>query len=252
MISTEEKIAILKNTEIFSKISPQYLEAIAKRMGQKEFSAGSYLFREEDAGDGMLIIYHGQVEVIKGENIVLAVLGEGDILGEMAPILGGQRSTSARAKENVQVLFLRREALWLLIHKIPDMSLGLMQLIARRLAAANALIQNLEESPVKGKYGVHIETGAQKDARIPIAKSLIIGRGDDQKPHHLYLKGGEKSKISRRHAEIFCRNGSYFLKDLGSRNGTKLNDVQLAEIISLADGDKIGIGEVIISFYKEG
>lgn len=48
--------------------------------------------------------------------------------------------------------------------------------------------------------------------------------------------------VSRKHAEISKKNGSYFLTDLGSRNGTFLNSERLAAPCELKHGDKIQLG----------
>jgi pSer/pThr/pTyr-binding forkhead associated (FHA) protein len=54
--------------------------------------------------------------------------------------------------------------------------------------------------------------------------------------------------VSRRHACITCRQDHYFLEDLGSRAGTLLNDVRLADSVRLHDGDRIGIGGSTFTF----
>lgn len=253
MISLEEKMAIVKNTEIFSKVPQQYLKTIAERMGEKQYSAGTILFREGDPGHHMLIIAQGQVEIVKGESTVLATLGEGDILGEMAPILGEKRSTTARAREDLSVLFLKGEALQLLMHKIPDLAIGLMKLLCRRLLNANSAIQNLGKEGHGTDFVLKVEDGGENQQKMSAGQPIVIGRGnpEENNPMRLNLKGLAKSKISRRHAEIFYRNGNYFIKDLGSRNGTKLNDVRLEEIVSLKEGDRIQIGEASLCFCKE-
>lgn len=47
--------------------------------------------------------------------------------------------------------------------------------------------------------------------------------------------------VSRRHAEIFCREGQWFLCDLGSKNGTYVNKKRVMKDIEtrLSDGDEI-------------
>src|SRR4051812_41003488 len=48
--------------------------------------------------------------------------------------------------------------------------------------------------------------------------------------------------VSRRHARIVRRDDGYYLEDLGSRGGTRLNDEPLGDPVRLRDGDRIGIG----------
>ncbi|MGE5233128.1 MAG: SpoIIE family protein phosphatase [Acidobacteriota bacterium] len=57
--------------------------------------------------------------------------------------------------------------------------------------------------------------------------------------------------LSRHHARIVRRDGGYVLEDRGSRNGTYLNGVAIAEPMPLADGDEIRLGDVRIVFRAD-
>ena len=48
--------------------------------------------------------------------------------------------------------------------------------------------------------------------------------------------------ISRKHAKVFERNGEFFLQDLGSINGTFLNDKRIIDPVQLNDGDRVKVG----------
>ena len=50
--------------------------------------------------------------------------------------------------------------------------------------------------------------------------------------------------ISAEHASIALRDGRWWLEDLGSRNGTTLNDVRIESAVALSAGDEIGIGRI--------
>jgi pSer/pThr/pTyr-binding forkhead associated (FHA) protein len=43
--------------------------------------------------------------------------------------------------------------------------------------------------------------------------------------------------VSKRHAEIFCEGGAWFLKDLGSSNGTMLANERIADATEILPGD---------------
>lgn len=57
--------------------------------------------------------------------------------------------------------------------------------------------------------------------------------------------------ISRRHAEITVDGDRVMLKDLGSTNGTYVNDRPVEEL-ELRDGDRISVGEVVLKFLAKG
>ena len=56
--------------------------------------------------------------------------------------------------------------------------------------------------------------------------------------------------VSRRHAELREEGGSWWLVDLDSTNGTELNGKRVQRA-KLADGDRIGLGELELVFARE-
>jgi pSer/pThr/pTyr-binding forkhead associated (FHA) protein len=85
---------------------------------------------------------------------------------------------------------------------------------------------------------LRIVAGPMEGQELPLGDELLIGRnyGD---PGAL---GGDP-RLSRRHARIARGPGGvYFVEDLGSTNGTKVNGQRLYRTHSLKDGDEIHVG----------
>lgn len=60
----------------------------------------------------------------------------------------------------------------------------------------------------------------------------------------------ESEFISRRHTSIYFEDGSFYLKDMGSANGSFVNSKK-TDFSKLNNGDQVGIGDRIYLFYKE-
>jgi pSer/pThr/pTyr-binding forkhead associated (FHA) protein len=73
--------------------------------------------------------------------------------------------------------------------------------------------------------------------------SIAIGRHQDAE---IVL---DTPEVSRRHARITRREGSFFIEDLGTRNGTSLNGRRLVQPAPLADGDSVQIGSCTLLFH---
>ena len=56
--------------------------------------------------------------------------------------------------------------------------------------------------------------------------------------------------VSRRHCRIFSEGGRYLVEDLGSSNGTKLNDALVSGKQALLDGDQVSLGPVVFVFTR--
>lgn len=77
-----------------------------------------------------------------------------------------------------------------------------------------------------------------KPARIPLKLPTVIGRGDRAK---LKLPA---SLVSRTHCEITEESGRLFVRDLGSSNGTYVNDSRVQQRTELRTDDFLRIGQV--------
>ncbi len=83
------------------------------------------------------------------------------------------------------------------------------------------------------------EEGALSGQRLAIDKhSVILGRGGHGLQCDIVLP---ERQVSRQHAEIYLERGRYFLRDLGSKNGTYLNGQAVSDPIELDDSDVIQI-----------
>lgn len=88
-------------------------------------------------------------------------------------------------------------------------------------------------------------SGEQTGTRFPLVDGrLVLGRAPDC---DVCL---ESLGISRRHAELREEHGAVVLHDLGSSNGTHLNDQRLAQPQALKDGDLIRLGQLLLRFYE--
>ena len=58
-------------------------------------------------------------------------------------------------------------------------------------------------------------------------------------------------QVSRPHAKIDAREDGYFLADLGSANGTLLNNQMVLGVEQLSDGDSISVGETVLLFQLD-
>ena len=55
---------------------------------------------------------------------------------------------------------------------------------------------------------------------------------------------------SQQHARIFGRNGSWYVEDLGSTNGTFVNEQRLAAPAMLTPGDRIRVGTTVLELRR--
>lgn len=82
-------------------------------------------------------------------------------------------------------------------------------------------------------------TNLKNGGLLPLADSLTMGRKSD---NTVVL---DDKYVSSHHIKIFKRNNEYVVEDLGSTNGTKVNDVKIENRVTLRPGDIIKVGTAI-------
>ena len=87
------------------------------------------------------------------------------------------------------------------------------------------------------KLKLVVLAGAKEGLEIPLKKEkFLIGRAKE-----CALRAGSEA-ISRRHCAISRHENGYTVKDLGSRNGTHVNDKRITEEVPLVAGNELRVG----------
>jgi len=89
---------------------------------------------------------------------------------------------------------------------------------------------------------VHAPEG--KPRSIPLATSMTIGRAPECE---LLI---DDTYASSQHARLFGKNGTWYVEDLGSTNGTFVNDQRLAAPAMVQPGDRIRVGTTTLELRR--
>ncbi len=147
MTETSKYINILKQADIFDKLSLVQLGVISKLCQEKMFDAGDTIFLESAHSDELYIIAQGEVDIMVNPSLVsdkssnqfspvtIATLRRGQSFGEIALVDNGLRSATAIAKQNkTRLLIIPRDGLILLCDSHPELGYHLMYNLASDLA----------------------------------------------------------------------------------------------------------------------
>lgn len=88
---------------------------------------------------------------------------------------------------------------------------------------------------------LEIVEGSQAGRQLPLDSVVDVGR-EPSLPLHL----DEDTQVSRRHARIAVQGGAVVVEDLGSTNGTYVNDQPINSPRTLNPGDKVRIGLTVL------
>jgi CRP/FNR family transcriptional regulator len=159
-------VAALKRVAYFRSLPAAELEGLAHRCRPRALRRGEHAFEAGDACPGLLVIAEGAVEMRqvspRGREQVLHAEVVGATLGE-APLFDGQGYiASAVAVAPTRLLLVPRAAVLDLCRRRPEVSLAMLEAMARRVRRFAALAEDLAFRQVIERLARHIEG----DARI--------------------------------------------------------------------------------------
>jgi len=120
----------------------------------REYQPGDVLFHEGESGDVMFVIQSGSVRIAKaigGDDKVLAVLGPGEFLGEMAILNGKPRTATATVVETTRCLVIDAKTLESMVARNAEIALRLIKKLAKRLDSADTLVEILMHRDPKAR-----------------------------------------------------------------------------------------------------
>lgn len=115
---------LIGEISLFRLCKEEELDTIADALTEVIILKGEYLFKENEQGNSLFIVVRGALEIektIDGKDTVLAVLGGGDIVGEMALLTGQPRMASALAATTVTLLKIDAKTFHALTEQYPDL-----------------------------------------------------------------------------------------------------------------------------------
>lgn len=106
----------------------------------KIFPQGALLIEEGGQQGSLFILDSGTVEVLRGGMVVATIDEAGSVIGEMSVLLDRPHSASVRAQTTVIAHVVENAAVAL--HKHPELTYKVAQILARRLAATTTFLVN--------------------------------------------------------------------------------------------------------------
>lgn len=154
-------VNLLGSFSIFKNLTEDEIRDIVSFLRLDKFSEGTTILKKGEPGNKLFIIISGEVEVIGDGGVRIAVLGKGEVFGEMSLLSGDPVAATVKVVRNAKVLYLNGEYFRKLLNKFPSLQIYLARLLARRLARTNiirceeltsGMIGKLSEIPPSGLF----------------------------------------------------------------------------------------------------
>ena len=146
---------MIRSVPLFSALNAEDQDELRSMMSEVSLRRGERLFNEGEAGDRLYLIVEGKVKLGHtsgdGRDNLIAVLGPGEMIGELTLFDPGPRSTTATAVAATRMMELDHDAMMRFIDAHPELSKHMLKALAQRLRRTNNALADLVFSDVPGR-----------------------------------------------------------------------------------------------------
>ncbi len=138
----------LKKVPLFAELPDEDLDRLCEMMTAVHLPAGDELFAEGSHGEQAYVIREGELEIVKvsgSREVLLALRGPGEVIGEMALIEDLPRMASVRARNDTDLLAIHRDQLQQLLKTSPSAAEAMFYTALKRLRSTESKLRQSEK-----------------------------------------------------------------------------------------------------------
>ncbi len=167
---------MVRNAPLFSTLTDEDAATLQSSMTAVQLDRGEVLFREGEQGDRLYLLTTGKMKLGRssadGRENLVAIIGPGEMFGELSMFDPGPRSATATAVGRCQLISLGHDAFQAFLDDRPLVARSLLGALAQRLRRTNDALADLVFTDVPGRvakalldlsrrFGVPVEGGVR-------------------------------------------------------------------------------------------
>lgn len=137
---------MLGRVPLFQELPAPDLAELCAALVKRLYSKGQTIFHKDDDGNGLYLVGRGKVKVTLpgagGEEVLIAIVTTGELIGELSLIDGGKRSATVTALEDAELYYLGREKFIAFLASRFDSVMIILRVLAGRLRDTNSLLED--------------------------------------------------------------------------------------------------------------
>ncbi len=198
---------VLSRAPMFAALDPEAAAALRSSMDTVNLNKGQVLFNEGERGERLYIITDGKMKLghtsSDGRESLLAVLGPGELLGELSLFDPGPRTATATALSETSLMGLGHNALRPWLTGRPEVAEALLQALALRLRRTNEQMADLVFSDVPGRVAKTLLELGEKFGR-PLPDGIHVTH-DMTQEELAQLVGASRETVNKALADFAAR-----------------------------------------------
>lgn len=143
----DEKFWLLKNCDLFRRLTQEQVEQVESRSRAREFQRGEVIYLPSDASNSIVLLTSGRVKIYHltadGKEAVIGLIDPGELFGELAVFENGPREEFAETMEKSTAVLIPSELVHQLMHDHPTVTLGVTKLMGLRRRRVERRLKSL-------------------------------------------------------------------------------------------------------------
>ncbi|MDQ6876573.1 MAG: Crp/Fnr family transcriptional regulator [Candidatus Dormibacteraeota bacterium] len=179
MTGPDEGLALLSRTPLFVGVAPPDLEPLVADLRLRRYAADSYIFREGDPGDHLHLVASGEVKISRttqaGAEVIFAVLGPGDIFGELAVLQeNAVRSADAQSLVTTECFVLHRKAVLTFLHDHPAVMWRVITVLSDRIRRKDEAFSDLAFNDIPARVARKLLELAERSGPVGFGVEVTL------------------------------------------------------------------------------
>lgn len=137
---------LLRSSPLFARLGDAEADAILAHAKIARYPHGAAIFTKGEPGDSMMAVLRGRVTISApssdGRQVVLSVVREGEVFGEIALLDGKERTATATAAADCELLVVKRPDFIAVLRRQPELSLPLLMVFCERLRHTDEQVED--------------------------------------------------------------------------------------------------------------
>jgi CRP/FNR family transcriptional regulator len=198
---------VVRRAPLFKALDDEAASALQSEMSRSHMERGDVLFHEGDRGDTLYVIAEGKIKLGRtspdGRENLVAILGPGEMFGELSLFDPGPRTMTATAVAETQLLGLGNDSLTAILTGRPEVSKALLAALAQRLRRTNAHLADLVFTDVPGRVAKALLDLSERFGR-PVEGGIMVSH-DLTQEELAQLVGASRETVNKALADFASR-----------------------------------------------
>ena len=245
---SERVHAIRQEIPLLKDVPPFLFEVLLEKIHLRSLAPGDTLFREGDEGSALFFVASGELLVSAkgdlGDPVLLGLLGQGDVAGEISFLSGVPRTATVTARAPADLLELDRNAIAPLVKKHRHVADALSRLFAERVldgVLARSRLFGVLPRPDRDALARRLKPVSAK------AGGVVVREGENDAGLYLVRRGAVRVTVRRgeRDVALALLTPHDFFGDLGTVRGgprtASVTAVSETELLWLSGPDLLAL-----------